>query len=83
MFKITNICIEVKKKVTNNTTIMSGFCNPCLRMRNAKSFIENVLKLKIVDIVENPHGKVYFFIDFEGVKWHIKDYLLKDSYINW
>jgi len=41
------INIEVKKKKTSAMTAFAGFCKPCLRMENAKNFIENKLQLKI------------------------------------
>lgn len=77
------INFEVKKKKTGNAPIFSGFCKPCLRMENAKVFIENELKLKIDQTVANPDGDCYFFTDHEGITWHIKDYLTRDKYINW
>ena len=52
-------------------------------MKNAKNFIEKELKLKIVKTMKNPDGKVYFFNDYEGIAWHIKDYIFKDRYVNW
>lgn len=77
------INIEVKKKKQDATTTLSGFCNPCLRMENAKKFIENELQLTITNSVSNPDGNCYFFNDHEGITWHVKDYLIRDKYINW
>ena len=77
------INIEVKKNKTSNKTVFAGFCKPCLRMKNAKHFIENELQLKIDNIVSNPDGNCYFFVDHEGITWHVKDYLSRDKYINW
>jgi len=77
------INIEVKKKKTSAMTAFAGFCKPCLRMENAKNFIENKLQLKIENTVSNPDGDCYFFVDHEGITWHVKDYLIKDKYINW
>lgn len=77
------INIEVKKKKTGATAEFAGFCKPCLRMENAKEFIENELQLKIENTVSNPDGNCYFFVDHEGITWHVKDYLIKDKYINW
>lgn len=75
--------IEVKKKKTSNKTVFAGFCKPCLRMEGAKDFIENELCLTIENTVVNPDGNCYFFSDHEGITWHVKDYLLRDKYINW
>lgn len=82
---ITNdgINIEVKKKKTSVMVAIAGFCKPCLRMENAKKFIEHELQLKIENTVSNPDGDCYFFVDHEGITWHVKDYLIKDKYINW
>lgn len=75
--------IEIKKKKTSATTVFAGFCKPCLRMENAKNFIENELQLKIESTVANPDGNCHFFVDHEGITWHVKDYLIRDEYINW
>ncbi|MFA4905570.1 MAG: VOC family protein [Candidatus Margulisiibacteriota bacterium] len=75
--------IEIKKKQTEELPRPIGFCQPCLRTENAKEFIEKTLKLKIDKTVKNPDGNCYFFTDHEGVTWHIKDYLIKDEYVNW
>ena len=77
------INIEVKKKKTSAKTEFAGFCKPCLRMENAKDFIENELQLVIENTVVNPDGNCYFFVDHEGITWHVKDYLIRDKYINW
>lgn len=75
--------IEVKKKRVNDIPSPAGFCNPCLRMENARDFIENRLKLHITKTVLNPDGDCHFFDDHEGITWHVKDYLVRDKYINW
>ena len=77
------INIEIKKKKTNDMPTPAGLCNPCLRMENAKNFIENTLHFTITKTVTNPDGYCYFFIDHEGITWHIKDYLVRDTFINW
>jgi hypothetical protein len=77
------INFEVKKRKTAEEPIFAGFCKPCLRMENARAFIENELELKINDVVNNPDGLCFFFTDREGITWHIKDYLIRDKYINW
>ena len=77
------INIEVKKKMTNDLPSPTGFCNPCLRMENAKNFIENELHFTITNTLANPDGNVYFFTDNEGIHWHIKDHLVRDKFINW
>jgi hypothetical protein len=77
------INIEIKKKKNDNPPIASGFCNPCLRMTNARRFIEKALKLDISNTIKNPDGDCYFFVDHEGITWHIKNHLILDKYINW
>lgn len=77
------IHIEIKKKKTVERPLSSGFCNPCLRMENAKEHIEGTLKLKIDQTLQNPDGPCHFFIDHEGITWHIKEYLVADKFINW
>lgn len=84
MFKSNDgINIEIKLKDQNGLPAKAGFCQPCLRMENAKSFIEDQLNLTITLTVNNPDGNCYFFADHEGITWHIKDYLIQDKYINW
>jgi predicted enzyme related to lactoylglutathione lyase len=84
MFKTKEgLNIEIKKQDGKNKAASAGFCNPGLRMKGAKEFIEKTLKLKITKASDNPDGKCYFFKDHEGVTWHIKDYLVKDKFINW
>lgn len=77
------INIEIKKRSINTPPAASGFCNPCLRMENAKEFIENELALTIERTIGSADGNCYFFTDHEGIAWHIKDYLKKDRYTNW
>lgn len=77
------INFEVKKRKASDGPIFSGFCKPCLRMENAKVFIENELGLAITETVTNPDGFCFFFKDHEGITWHIKDYLIRDKYTNW
>ena len=76
------ICIELKKR-KNGESSQAGFCNPCLRMEDAKDFIEKELGYEITFTTKNPDGNCYFFNDYEGITWHIKEYLVKDKYINW
>ena len=47
------------------------------------TIIEDDLGCEITQTVENDDGHIYFFVDHEGVTWHIKDYLLLDSQVNW
>lgn len=77
------INFEVKKRKVSDEPVFSGFCKPCLRMENAREFIENELGLTITESVTNPDGFCFFFKDHEGVTWHIKDYLIRDKYTNW
>ena len=66
------IRIEVKKRKTNAPPIMSGFCNPCLRRENPYQLLA---KLGLNATHERDGGGhiVVFFMDHEGVTWHIKD----------
>jgi len=64
--------IEVKKKKISLAPEMAGFCNPCLRRPEPKELISR-LGLNIESENDTPSGKVYFFKDHEGIKWHIKD----------
>jgi hypothetical protein len=64
--------IEVKRKKIEGEPSAVGFCNPCLRRSDPKKLLSS-LKLQIVSEQDSPSGKVYFFNDFEGVTWHIKD----------
>ena len=83
MFKSPDgLFIELKTKDTNAAPILSGFCQPCLRKRNAKEFIDEN-SLEIVSEAESPNGKIYFFKDHEGIIWHLKDYENRDWTNNW
>ncbi len=75
--------IEVKKRSAGIAVTNSGYCNPCLRMENAKEFIENELGFAIERTISSEDGHCYFFTDHEGIAWHVKDYLKKDRYTNW
>jgi hypothetical protein len=77
------INIELKKRKEGVKPSGAGFCNPCLRMENAKDFIENELGFVITLTTNNPDGNCYFFDDHESITWHIKEYLIRDLYINW
>ena len=83
MFKSPDdLFIELKTKDTKADPILSGFCQPCLRKRNAKEFIDEN-SLEIVSEAESPNGKIYFFKDHEGIIWHLKDYENRDWTNNW
>ncbi len=83
MFKSPEgIFIEIKHKKGDKKPLLAGFCQPCLRKKNAKKFIE-INNLNIVDENETPNGKVYFFEDHEGIIWHLKNYLERDWTNNW
>lgn len=75
--------IEIKKRKTDQTPAVFGFCNPCLRMENALEHIQDWLNLKVDKMVQNPDGACHFFTDHEGIVWHIKDYFVRDKFINW
>lgn len=78
-----DIHFEIKQQKVTDRPAAAGFCNPCLRMENAKEFIENQLKLQIIKTVSNPDGDCHFFDDHEGITWHVKDYLVRDKFVNW
>ena len=77
------IRFEVKKLKEEESSLCNGkgFCMPCLRTKDA---IQHLQKLKIepTSQVSNPDGPCYFFEDIEGIKWHIKDYLVLDKFVN-
>ena len=75
--------IEIKKRVSSDAPIASGFCNPCLRLENAKAHIEKTMGLTIEKEVQNPDGPCYFFKDHEHILWHAKSYLVRDRFVNW
>lgn len=77
------INIELKQRKDDEQVTSAGFCNPCLRMENARDFIKNELNYEITFTSKNPDGNCYFFTDYEGIQWHIKEYLVRDLYINW
>ena len=83
MFKSPEgIFIEIKHIKGNKKPSLAGFCQPCLRKKNAKQFIQ-INNFKIVDENKTPNGKVYFFKDYEGIIWHLKDYEDRDWTNNW
>jgi len=60
----------------------SGFCLPCLRMNGAMKHLDTIDKITIEKIIENPDGQCIFFQDYEGIDWHIKDYVILDCFTN-
>jgi hypothetical protein len=60
---------------------LKGFCMPCLRTKGALNHLKK-LKIEPTSKVDNPDGICYFFEDSEGIKWHIKDYLVLDKFVN-
>lgn len=66
------IHIEVKKKKTSDGSTAAGYCNPSLRMENAKEFIENQLCRTIDSTVKNLDGNCHFFKDHKGITWPYK-----------
>lgn len=66
------IHIEVKKTKLDQAPVSVGFCNPCLRRQDAKAFISR-LGLTIDKELLSPEGPVFFFTDYEGIQWHMKD----------
>ena len=60
MFKsLDGLFIELKTKDTKAGSILSGFCQPCLRKSNAKEFTDEN-SLEIVIEAKSPNGKIYF-----------------------
>lgn len=74
---------EIKKLKEGEVSLCNakGFCMPCLRTTNA---LDHLKKLNITPTsqVNNPDGPCYFFDDIENIKWHIKDYLVLDKFVN-
>jgi len=79
MFKFDFYNFEIKPSNESNSTF--GFQLPCLRSKNAKTHLLN-LGIRIDATITNALGHCYFFSDFEGIKWHIKEYDEEDEYIN-
>lgn len=85
---ISHDLIRIEIKESNNFNLNSkmknhkGFCMPCLRTENAKEHLDLIEGVSILKTLDNPDGKVYFFSDYEGIVWHIKDYQLLDKYVN-
>jgi len=81
-----NLRFEVKESKTNiiniNLSNIIGFCLPCLRMKNAEDHIRSIKSINIYKIIDNPDGKCFFFEDYLGIHWHIKDYEILDIYTN-
>lgn len=59
-----------------------GFCMPCLRMKGAEEHLKSLQNIEIDNAINNPDGKCFFFTDYEGIKWHFKDYDIQDEYVN-
>jgi hypothetical protein len=59
-----------------------GFCMPCLRMKGANEHLKNIKEVEITNQIMNPDGACFFFKDYEGIDWHIKDYEVLDIYTN-
>lgn len=82
----SDIHIEIKEndKYQTSFNIVDGigFCMPCLRMKGAEAHLKKIKKLNIDSEIQNPDGKCFFFTDYEGIKWHFKDYDVQDIYIN-
>lgn len=51
-------------------------------MKGAFDHLKNLKGIIITNKIENPDGPCYFFKDYEGVDWHMKDYDIQDIYIN-
>ena len=81
-----DIHIEIKQSKDSERTFDVkndvGFCLPCLRMKGALDHLQSIDGIEIVSQSDNPDGPVYFFKDYEGIIWHIKDYEIQDIYIN-
>jgi hypothetical protein len=66
------IRIEVKRRKSESEPMMSGFCNPCLRRQNPHELVKK-LGFAAHHELETESGTVVFFLDHEGVMWHVKD----------
>jgi hypothetical protein len=79
-----HIEIKEKKKYTMPFALDSdiGFCMPCLRMKGANEHLQNIKEVEIINQIMNPDGACFFFKDYEGIDWHIKDYEVLDIYTN-
>jgi hypothetical protein len=82
----SDIHIEVKESInfTKSFNLESGvgFCMPCLRMKGAEAHLKSIKQITVDSEIQNPDGKCLFFTDYEGIKWHFKDYDVQDIYIN-
>lgn len=81
-----NLHIEIKERATYeqefDVTKGIGFCLPCLRMLGAYEHLLSIPGITMTSKVDNPDGPCYFFRDYEGIDWHIKDYNNLDVYVN-
>ena len=81
-----NIRFEIKENPSYNSNMdinkNIGFCLPCLRMKDAQTHLNSLQNIKIIKTIDNPDGKCFFFQDFVGINWHIKDYEILDMYTN-
>jgi hypothetical protein len=82
----SDLHIEIKENSnyikTFNLEDGIGFCMPCLRMKGAEKHLNTIKKITIDYAIDNPDGKCFFFTDYEGIKWHFKDYDLHDIFVN-
>lgn len=82
----SDIHIEIKESINFSKSFNLedgvGFCMPCLRMKGAEDHLKSIKAITIDSEIQNPDGKCLFFTDYEGVKWHFKDYDVQDIYIN-
>lgn len=81
-----NLHIEIKERTTYerefDIATGIGFCLPCLRMVSAYEHLSSIQGITLTNKVDNPDGPCYFFRDYEGIDWHIKDYNTLDVYVN-
>ncbi|MFW2476104.1 MAG: hypothetical protein ACN4EP_04270 [Sediminibacterium sp.] len=81
-----NLHIEIKERATYehefDVSKGIGFCLPCLRMVGAYQHLSAIPEITVINKVDNPDGPCYFFRDYEGIDWHIKDYCILDIYVN-
>ena len=80
-----DIHIEIKQSsdfIKNELKSYKGFCLPCLRMKGSFEHLKNINDLTITSKIKNPDGFCYFFKDYEGIDWHMKDYDIQDIYVN-
>ena len=85
---LSNDLLRIEVKQTNisafdvNNNGFSGFCLPCLRMKDAPKHLATFNNITVIKTIMNPDGECIFFKDYEGIDWHIKNYQSLDIFTN-